>query len=46
MTLIGRADDGGVGTKQKAGGINWSCGSMGFRAGVEWLVHLCVLLAD
>ena len=36
---------GGVGSKQKAGGINWSCRTMGLRTGMDWRVHLFVLVA-
>ena len=32
MTFDRRADGGGAGAKQRADGINWSYGSMRFRA--------------
>ena len=39
LSFDGRA--GGAGAKQKAGGINWSCGAMELRTGGGMGVHLC-----
>ena len=39
LTLNGRAAGGGVGAKQKACGVNWSCGDMGLRTGLELRVQ-------
>ena len=46
LTFNGRAAGGSVGAKQKASGVNWSCGDMWLRTGLEWQVQFCMLVAD